>query len=110
MDAREGVALPAPDTDAPEVIAVHLYHHPDNPDDLNGITFVMRSHGRSFTVAVREGVLDDGVESVPATPLQTGGAKYLELTQDRGELFATLVQEIGSLGPSLARLAESLVE
>lgn len=109
MATEEGTAVEHADstkagTVLPEVIAVHLYHHPDNPREVNGVTYVVRLGARQFTISARAGVLESGVEAAPAVPIDTGSEEYLRWAEDRHELIAAAQVKVGAAAPILSEL------
>lgn len=88
----------------PEVIGVHLYHHPDSPHDVTGVTYVVRLGTRQLTISARAGVVGTGVEAAPAESLETGGEDYLHWVEERHDLIAAAQTKVAAAAPILSEL------
>lgn len=101
-------ALPVSMSRMVEVTHVHVYHAPDAPSDINGFTFVLRDGEARYTIALREGVQDEGVEPMPATVIETGSPTYVDLMDARAETLGELTERMADIGPLLADLVADL--
>ncbi len=91
-----------------EVTNVHIYHPPNNPCSVSGLTFVLRGANSEFTVCLREGLSGNGVEPVRATPFQTGCDEYADLIDMHGSSLETVQQAVAELGPIFGNLLADL--
>ncbi len=91
-----------------EVIGFHLYHNPENEKEVNGFTYAVKLGGHHFTVAIREGLQEDGIEQTPAVALQTGSNTYKTLISGHHELLDSAQQHVIHATPAFLEILSNL--